>query len=282
MEDFILNHEPRLRLAAFAGLLALFAFVEALRPRRRRNHARWRRWPVNLGIVLIDSLVLRIAFPLLAVGVAAWAETRNLGLLALFDLPAWLAIALSLLVLDCAIYWQHRLFHEVPLFWRMHRMHHCDQDIDVTTALRFHPLEIVLSMLIKMAIVVALGAPPAAVVLFEVVLNGTAMFNHANARLPAGLDRLLRLVVVTPDMHRVHHSVRGEETDSNYGFNLPWWDRLFGSYRDQPADGHDGMTIGLSAYRDDAPTRLGWLLALPFLPLESRAAAGGGHGGGGK
>ena len=273
MEELVLNNEPLFRGVAAGGLLALFVLLEVLRPRRTRRFTRMRRWPVNLAIVVIDVLVLRVAVTLVAVGAAVgaaiWAQAEGIGLFVLIDLPYWVVVPASVLLLDCAIYWQHRLFHEIPLFWRMHRMHHCDPDFDVTTALRFHPLEILLSMAIKIVLVVALGAPALAVVLFEVLLNGAAMFNHANARLPAGLDRVLRLVLVTPDMHRVHHSVRPEETNSNYGFNLPWWDRLFGSYRAQPRDGHEGMTIGLTAYPDDKPTRLLWLLALPFLPLET-------------
>jgi sterol desaturase/sphingolipid hydroxylase (fatty acid hydroxylase superfamily) len=209
--------------------------------------------------------MVRLAFPVLAVGVAGLAEARNWGLWHGLDAPFELAFVASLLALDLVIYAQHVLFHKLPLLWRLHRMHHTDLDFDVTTALRFHPLEIVLSMLIKLAAVVLLGAQPVAVMLFEVILNATAMFNHGNVRLPERWDRALRWLVVTPDMHRVHHSVRPEETDRNFGFNLPWWDRLFGTYRDQPRDGHAGMTIGLEYFRDRRATTLTGLLLQPFL-----------------
>ena len=218
----LLAHEPALRLGAFLGAFAVMALAEALAPRRRRAFARLQRWPANLGIVVIDTLLLRLAFPTAAVGVAMLAAARGFGVLHWLHVPPAPAFVIALLVLDLAIYAQHVLFHAVPVLWRLHRMHHTDLDFDVTTALRFHPVEILLSMALKIGLVAALGPPPAAVLVFEIVLNAAAMFNHANARLPLRLDAALRWVLVTPDMHRVHHSTRIEETNSNYGFNLPW------------------------------------------------------------
>jgi len=264
MEQFFVANEGAIRLAAFAGLLTLFVAAEAIWPRRTRTLPRTRRWVTNGLMTLLNTLALRVLVPVLAVGAAAFAQGMDLGLLNALDLAPWLAVLLAVVLLDAAIYAQHVVFHYVPVLWRIHRVHHVDRDIDVTTALRFHPVEILLSMAVKIALVVALGAPPAAVILFEVVLNGMAMFNHANLRLPLGLDRALRWLVVTPDMHRVHHSVRMPETNSNFGFNLSLWDRLFGTYKEEPADGHTQMTIGLAEFQDDRPARLGFSLWLPF------------------
>ncbi len=269
----LLNHESAIRLGCFSLVLLLMMLWEWRQPRRTLNLPRGRRWPANLGIIVVDSVAVRLVFPVLAVGMAGLAADQGWGLFNQLNAPFWLAFIASLLLLDLAIYAQHVIFHRIPWLWRLHRMHHTDLDFDVTTALRFHPLEIVLSMLIKLAVVVALGAPAVAVMLFEVILNATAMFNHGNVRLPLSLDRRLRWVVVTPDMHRVHHSVWAEETDSNFGFNLPWWDRLFGTYRDQPRDGHTGMTIGLEYFRDRRATDLPQLLLQPFLNVEPEARA---------
>ncbi len=260
----LLQHESLIRLSCFFTVLLAMMFWEWRRPRRTLNLPRTRRWPANLGIIVVDSIVLRLIFPILAVGVAQLAEARDWGLFNRMEAPFWLAFIASLLLLDLIIYTQHVVFHKVPVLWRLHRMHHTDLDFDVTTALRFHPLEIVLSMLIKLAVVILLGAPAVAVMAFEVLLNATAMFNHGNVSLSPWLDRRLRWLLVTPDMHRVHHSVRVEETDSNFGFNLPWWDRLFGTYRDQPREGHTGMTLGLDYFRDGRATRLSGLLLQPF------------------
>lgn len=262
------------RLGLSLSLLLALIAAEMLWPRRERALQRSRRWPGNLGIGLVGAAAVRFCVPLAAVGVAVLAAEKGWGLFQVLHLPALLAIPLSLLVLDLAIYAQHRLFHAVPLLWRVHRMHHSDLDLDATSALRFHPIELILSMLIKMAAVLALGAPPVAVVLFEIILNATAEFNHANLALPRGLDRALRMVLVTPDMHRVHHSVRRAETDSNFGFNLPWWDRLFGTYRAEPAEGHERMTLGLDDFREARDSGLLRLLRQPFLRLRNRARAG--------
>ena len=256
--------EGTLRFAAFAGVFLLMALFEWAAPRRALAHDRPRRWFTNLSIVVIDIVVVRLVFPLAAVGFAIWAQSHGFGLFHAIDVPGWLAGIVSFLVLDLAIWAQHLAVHKIPVFWRIHRVHHADVDFDLTTALRFHPFEIVLSMVWKMAVVVALGAPPLSVFLFEVVLNGMAMFNHANAKLPVRVDRVLRTFLVTPDMHRVHHSTNIAETDSNYGFNLSIWDRIFRTYVAQPALGHDGMVIGLDDYQSEAPTRIGWSLLLPF------------------
>lgn len=264
MEQFLVSHEGTVRPFAFAGLLLAFVAAEALWPRRDRRQPRLRRWATNGAITLLNTVALRVAVPVLAVGAAGFAQRLDVGLLNLWDPAPWLAFVIALVVLDLVIYAQHVVFHHVPLLWRIHRVHHADRDIDASTALRFHPVEIILSMGIKIAVVMALGAPPAAVIAFEIILNGMAMFNHANLRLPGTLDGLLRLAVVTPDMHRVHHSVHMRETNSNFGFNLSLWDRLFGTYRAAPEDGHDRMTIGLAEYQDDRPSQLGFALWLPF------------------
>lgn len=271
MTETIIANEPMLRLAVFLVVLVAMAGWELAASRRRQDIPRILRWTNNLALVVVDSIILRLTFPILAVGLALMAEARGWGLFNVLDLPLWLAVLLSILLLDLAIYLQHVLFHAVPSLWRLHRMHHADLEFDVTTGLRFHPVEIVLSMVIKLAIVAALGAPAVAVLLFEVLLNATALFNHANIRLPAGLDRVLRWVVVTPDMHRVHHSVIPAETNSNFGFNLPWWDRLLGTYRAQPKAGHDGMTIGIEQFRTRRDL---WLDRMLVQPLRGPANGG--------
>lgn len=260
-----MDNETYLRLCFFLGVLILMVAWEGLFPRRVLHYPRPVRWGSNLGLVFINSLSARFLFPLFPVGMAILARERGWGLLNTLDLPCWLAVGIAVVLMDLAIYLQHVIFHALPILWRRQRMHHTDLDYDVTTGLRFHPLEIFLSLLIKLSVVALLGAPPAAVLIFEVSLNATAMFNHGNIRIHLLIDRVLRLFVVTPDMHRVHHSVIVQETNSNYGFNLPWWDRLFGTYRNQPALGHQSMTIGLEAFRDPKMLRLHWLLAIPFL-----------------
>jgi len=253
-----------IRIAAAASIFAVMALWEILAPRRPRSVGRRARWPGNLGILIVDALAVRLLIPVAAVGAALIAAGNGWGLFHAIGLRLSLAALLGFLVLDLAIYAQHVAFHKAPLLWRLHRMHHADPDFDVTTGVRFHPLEILLSMLIKIAVVFALGIPPVAVIAFEVVLNATSMFNHGNVAMPSWLDRALRAIVVTPDMHRVHHSVDPRETDSNFGFNLSWWDRLFGTYRAAPQGGHAGMTIGLPTFRDRAELRLDRLLTQPF------------------
>lgn len=271
MADVILAHETPIRLTVFLALLAAMALWELAAPRRRVEIPRLLRWSNNLALVAIDAVLVRLTFPLLAVGAALLAQDRGWGLLNTVPLPGWIAVILAFLALDLAIYLQHVLFHAVPALWRLHRMHHADLEFDASTGLRFHPLEVLLSMALKLAIVTALGAPPVAVLIFEVVLSAGSIFNHANIALPRPLDRVLRLVVVTPDMHRVHHSVHPAETNSNFGFNLPWWDRLLGTYRDQPKDGHDDMVIGLAGFRTRRDLWLDRMLLQPF-----RGGAAGG------
>lgn len=260
-----MENEATLRLIFFFGILAVVAAGEIAAPRRRLTTSKAVRWLGNLGIVAVDTLTVRLLFPIIGVHVALAAQEKNWGLLNALDLPEWLGIALGILALDLVVYLQHVMFHTVPLLWRLHMMHHADMDIDVTTGLRFHPIEIIISMLIKMSAIAALGPAVETVIVFEIILNGTAMFNHGNLRLPLGLDRRLRLLVVTPDMHRVHHSVTIRETNSNFGFNFPWWDRVFGTYRAQPAAGHEGMTIGLAQLRDPGKNNLYRMLILPFV-----------------
>jgi sterol desaturase/sphingolipid hydroxylase (fatty acid hydroxylase superfamily) len=262
--------EPAARFAASATVFAAMALLEMLSPKRELRARRPRRWLTNLSMVALGILVVRllgfVAAPLIAVGAAFLAEQNGWGLFNWLAWPRLLEIVVAIVVLDFAIWLQHLASHKIPMLWRLHQMHHADIDLDVTTALRFHPIEIGLSMLYKVLWVVALGAAPLAVFLFEVILNGCAVFNHANIDLPRGLDRVLRLVLVTPDMHRVHHSTTRREHDSNYGFNFPFWDRLFGTYTAEPERGHRGMTIGLESHQSDAPTGLAWSLLLPVRP----------------
>ncbi|MFN3547343.1 MAG: sterol desaturase family protein [Mesorhizobium sp.] len=265
--------EAAIRLTAFLSIFVAMAAFELLSPRLERDEMRGamktRRWFTNVMMVVLSSVVVRILFPAAAVGAALWAESQGHGLFRQVGIDPLLAGLLGFVILDLAVWLEHLASHKIPVLWRIHRMHHADMGFDLTTALRFHPLEIVLSMVWKAAIVVALGIPVIAVLVFEIVLNGMAMFNHANARLPLGLDRVLRLFVVTPDMHRVHHSSIPAETDSNYGFNFPFWDRVFGTYNDQPRLGHDGMEIGLREFRDGSSANLLWSLALPFRAMKA-------------
>jgi sterol desaturase/sphingolipid hydroxylase (fatty acid hydroxylase superfamily) len=265
----MLQHEPAIRLGVFLGVLLVLLALERLVPWRREHPLGMRRWPANLGLALIGALLVRAVVPAAAVGAALWAEARGLGLLPALGAPGWVAVPLSILLLDLLIYWQHRLTHAVPLLWRLHRVHHADPELDATSALRFHPVEILLSMALKMGAVVALGAPPVAVLAFEVLLNATALFNHAAIALPPRLERALRLVLVTPDMHRTHHSEVLAETDSCYGFCLPWWDRLFGSYRAAPAAG-ERVVIGIAGWRAAADQQLGRLLLQPLRVTPAR------------
>ncbi len=265
-DDWILDHEVLIRLSFFFGIFALVALWEVVSPRRELTVSKAVRWANNLGLVFLNSIVLRLLFPAAAVGVAATAAQQGWGLLNLYYLPFPVAVILAVVVMDFVIWLQHVMFHAIPVLWRIHRVHHADLDYDVTTGARFHTIEIILSMLIKFATIVLLGPAVVAVVIFEVMLNATAMFNHGNVKLPTGLDRVLRWFLVTPDMHRVHHSVEDDEANSNFGFSLSWWDRLFGTYRDQPRKGHEGMSIGIRGYRDARQVdRLPGMLALPFV-----------------
>jgi sterol desaturase/sphingolipid hydroxylase (fatty acid hydroxylase superfamily) len=264
-EQFVLAHEPVIRLGFFLGVFALVGIWEVLAPRRALTVSKSLRWASNLGLVVLNTVLVRLLFPVAAVGVAAFCAANGWGVLNHFHVPFWLAVPLAVMAMDFVIWLQHVMVHAVPALWRLHRVHHADLDYDLTTGSRFHPVEIVLSMLIKFATITVLGPPVVAVVIFEVLLNAAAMFNHGNIRLPAGLDRVLRWVIVTPDMHRVHHSVEDDETNSNFGFNLPWWDRLFGTYREQPRAGQVGMTIGIHGHTDPREVaRLDGMLLMPF------------------
>lgn len=261
-----MQNEATMRLTVFLGLFILFAGLETLLPRKQRTDKLPVRWFTNWILVVTGALTVNLmakVLPFIAVGAAIDASNKGWGLFNIVDLPVWLEILLAIAILDFAIWFQHLITHKIPLLWRFHRVHHADRDIDVTTALRFHPVEIGFSMLLKIGLVYILGPSALAVILFEIILNGTAMFNHANIRLPLGLDAVIRRILVTPDMHRVHHSIHRDEHDSNYGFSLSIWDRLFGTYIPQPREGHDGMTIGLE-WQNDKPCNIIWALALPF------------------
>jgi sterol desaturase/sphingolipid hydroxylase (fatty acid hydroxylase superfamily) len=279
--EFIAAYEGALRIAAFAAVFGFMALWEWIAPARQGLFPKLRRWSNNLGLLALDVVVVRLLFPAAAIGVALLAEANGAGLLRVWDLPAWLAVLAGVVLLDLSIYLQHLLFHAVPVLWRVHRVHHADPDFDITTGLRFHPIEIVMSMLINGAAIFAFGPPVIAVLIFEVLLNALAVFNHANVHLPARLERIVRLFIVTQDMHRVHHSKIVRETNSNYGFNLSVWDRIFGTYRDQPALGHARMRIGVSGLEDARlSVRLGGMLSLPFMraPKEQKQNGEGREG----
>ena len=264
MVEAILANELGVRLGFFLAVFSIMALWELPMPRRKCEVSRWGRWPSNLGIVAFDAVLVRVFIPTSAVTMALIAEEGGWGLLNQLMLPGWAAVLLSVVVLDLVIYLQHVMFHAVPMLWRLHRVHHADLGFDATTGVRFHPIEILLSMGIKLAAVAVLGVPGIAVLIFEVLLNATSMFNHGNVRLPSNLDRVVRWIVVTPDMHRVHHSIIPREANSNFGFNLPWWDRLLGTYRAHPVDGHEGMVIGIDQFRTRRDLWLDWMLFQPF------------------
>lgn len=264
MLDYLYYHEALIRLSSFVLVFAVFAVWEVLKPRRTWLYSKGVRWLNNLGIVLLNTFVIRLVVPFTAVATATIAQQQDLGLFNSVQMPAWLSIIMTVLIMDAALYFQHLAFHHVPFLWRLHRMHHADLDFDVTTGIRFHPFEILLSLIIKIAVVLMLGAPVAAVVIFEVLLSATSLFNHANIHIPARVDKVLRRFLVTPDMHRVHHSIVMRETNSNFGFNLPWWDYLFKTYRAQPGAGHVDMTIGIEHFRTPRDLWLDLLLVQPF------------------
>jgi len=268
INEYVMANEKVIRMGFFFGILVVMALWELLAPRRALTVSKTVRWVNNLGLVFFNSFLLRLIFPAAAVGMAAFASSQGWGIFNYYETPFWLAALVSVIAMDFIIYLQHVMVHAVPALWRLHRMHHADLDFDVTTGARFHPIEIILSMLIKFATIVVLGPPVVAVVIFEVLLNATAMFNHGNVRLPLRLDKVLRWIVVTPDMHRVHHSVEDDEANSNFGFNLPWWDRLFGTYRDQPRAGHEGMKIGIRKYRE--PKEVSWFPGMLLLPFKGK------------
>ena len=265
-EEFLLANEKVIRMSFFFGMLVLIGLWELAAPKRALTISKSVRWINNLGLVFFNSFILRVLFPAAAVGVAAFATEQGWGLFNYYnDVPFWLAVVASVIIMDFVIYIQHVMVHAIPVLWRLHRLHHADLDYDVTTGARFHTIEIILSMLIKFATILLLGPSVVAVIIFEIMLNATAMFNHGNISLPKTVDKYLRLLLVTPDMHRVHHSIEDDEANSNFGFSLPWWDRLFGTYRDQPRAGHVGMTIGINKYRD--PKQVSWLPGMLMLPF---------------
>jgi len=266
LSNSIVEHEAQIRLAVFSGIFILLAFLEILAPRRTLTFAKSWRWFSNLGISVLNSVVLRLLLPAAGVGAAALADQQGLGVFNLVVWPLWISVPVFLLVFDVTIYWQHRIFHRIPWLWRLHRMHHTDPDYDLTTGNRFHPLEILLSGMIKVVLIVLMGPPVLAVILAEIILNASAMFNHSNLRLPLAMDRVLRQIIVTPDMHRVHHSIYPEEFNRNFGFNLSLWDRLFRSYCDQPRDGHEEMSIGIRGFQNDDATKMARMLAQPLKP----------------
>jgi sterol desaturase/sphingolipid hydroxylase (fatty acid hydroxylase superfamily) len=262
--DFILGNEPLVRLSFFIGVFLVMAFGEVVFPRRSLNVSKTRRWTANLTITFTNGFLVRFIFGAGATGFAIIVQDRGWGVLNIIETPLWLQVAISLIVLDFIIYMQHLIFHHVPLLWRLHKVHHTDLDYDVTTGARFHPFEIMLSMGIKMGAIFFLGAPPISVILFEIALNASAMFNHGNVSLPERADKLIRLVIVTPDMHRVHHSVVIREFNSNFGFSVSWWDRIFGTYKASPEKGHLDMNIGRASHREQNRLNYFYLLAIPF------------------
>jgi sterol desaturase/sphingolipid hydroxylase (fatty acid hydroxylase superfamily) len=268
LEEFIMTNEKPIRMGFFFGVLAIMALWEIAAPRRQLTASKTVRWVNNLGLVFFNSFILRVLFPAAAVGIAVTAKQQGLGLFNVYELPLYATIIASVVIMDFVIYVQHVMVHAIPVLWRLHRVHHADPDYDVTTGARFHTIEIILSMLIKFSTILLLGPPVVAVVLFEIILNVTAMFNHGNVGLPLALDRVLRWVVVTPDMHRVHHSIEDDEANSNFGFSLPWWDRLFGTYRNQPRGGHQGMTIGIHKYHDAKD--VSWITGMLTLPFRGK------------
>ncbi|MFB3141337.1 MAG: sterol desaturase family protein [Acidobacteriota bacterium] len=275
MTEWIISNEPVIRLGSFAGIFGLMAIWEILASRRELTTGKGRRWLGNLSLVFLDTLVVRLLFPTAALGMAAMVKDLGWGVLNVVSVPYWSAVLISIVVLDLAIYFQHVMFHALPALWRLHMVHHADLDLDVTSGSRFHPIEIVLSMFIKLGVISVLGPPLLGVLIFEVVLNALAMFNHANARIPLPLDRVLRWIIVTPDMHRVHHSVEKPEHNTNFGFNLSCWDRVLGTYKDQPAKGHEGMIIGLKSFRERSWQSLPRLLSMPFFkPAETSLRSG--------
>ncbi len=266
INTFLIEHEIQIRLSFFFGVFIVMALWELLSPRRKLIIPKIMRWSNNLALVFLNSLILRVLFPAAAVGMAVFAKEEGWGIYNYYDIPFVITVISSVIILDAVIYLQHVMVHAVPVLWRLHRVHHADPDFDVTTGARFHPLEIILSMLIKFAVIVVLGPPVIAVIIFEILLNATAMFNHSNIRFNATVDKLLRFIIVTPDMHRVHHSIETDETNSNFGFNLPWWDRLFGTYKAQPRAGHENMLIGIKGYNQIRQvTWLSGILTLPFV-----------------
>ena len=268
IDQFVMAYEKEIRMGFFFGMLAIMAVWEIVAPKRALTVSKAVRWINNLGLVFFNSFIIRLVFPVAAIGVASIANENGWGLLNAIEIPVWLAAVVAIIIMDLVIYIQHVMVHAIPVLWRLHRVHHADPDYDVTTGARFHTLEIILSMGIKFCTIVLLGPPVFAVIIFEVMLNATAMFNHGNVGLPKKLDKFLRWFIVTPDMHRVHHSIEDDETNSNFGFSLTWWDRLFGTYRDQPRGGHTAMKIGIRSY--SSAKDVSWISGILTLPFKGK------------
>ena len=268
--EVVTANEKIIRSSIFFGVLAVMAVWELIAPCRSLSVSKTVRWLNNISLVFINTFLVRLLFPTAAIGVAAFASNNGWGILNYYELPILLSIIISVVAMDFVIYLQHVLVHSIPALWRFHRLHHADLDYDVTTGSRFHPVEIILSMLIKFATIIVLGPPVIAVIIFEIILNATSMFNHSNVQLPFGMDKFVRLFLVTPDMHRVHHSIEDDEANSNFGFSLPWWDRLFGTYREQPRQGHTGMTIGIRQFRE--VKQVAWLPGMMMLPFKGKVS----------
>lgn len=269
--EFITENENTIRLSFFLSTLLIMGLWEIIAPKRALTVSKAIRWSNNLGLVFFNSFMMRLILPVTAVGLATFTANQGWGILNYYTIPLTLSVIISVIAMDFIIYLQHVLVHAVPVLWRLHRVHHADLDYDVTTGARFHTLEIFLSMLIKFATIAVLGPPVVAVIIFEVILNAMAMFNHANIGLPKTLDKALRWFVVTPDMHRIHHSIEEDETNSNFGFSISWWDRLFGTYKDQPRYGHIKMKIGIQNFTDVKQTNwITGMLAIPFVGNNSR------------
>jgi len=267
-DEFLLANEKEVRMSFFFGMLVLIGLWEVVAPRRALTISKAVRWTNNLGLVFLNSFIVRVIFPAAAVGVAQLASEKGWGLFNYYDVPYWYGVIAAVIIMDFVIYIQHVMVHAIPMLWRLHRVHHADPDYDVTTGSRFHPIEILLSMLIKFATILLLGPAVIAVIIFEIMLNATAMFNHGNIGLPKVVDKVMRWFLVTPDMHRVHHSVEDDETNSNFGFSLTWWDRIFGTYREQPRGGQIGMKIGIHKFND--PKQVSWLPGLLTLPFKGK------------
>ncbi|WP_283789196.1 sterol desaturase family protein [Bermanella sp. WJH001] len=271
LSQWLIDHEPMVRSVCFFSILIIMMLWEALSPKRPRKYTRLLRWSQNIALVFLNSFIIRLVLPLATISVALYAQQHNFGLFNKFEFHPVFAFILTIILFDMAIYWQHRIFHMVPWLWSLHKVHHVDQDIDVTTGSRFHTIEILISLLIKFSLVLVLGPPVVAIMVFEIILNATAMFNHANVALPSKLDRLLRVLLVTPDMHRVHHSTILDESNRNFGFNLSCWDRIFNSYQAQPSKGHLGMDIGVKDYTDPRTTQ--YLPAMLWLPFAKKPSS---------
>ena len=264
MNGIDFTSEPVIRLSVFILLLAFLALLENISPRRKPRYSKGSRWISNFGISTLNSTTVALILPIVGAGAALLADERNWGLFNRLDTPALFSIPLYIIAFDLTIYVQHRLFHKFKPLWRLHRIHHTDLDYDVSTGVRFHPLSIFISAGIKLGLILALGPPAIAVIVSEIVLNATSMFNHSNIKLPHRLDAALRYLIVTPDMHRIHHSVIAQEHNRNFGFNFPWWDKIFNTYKDQPSKGQDAIDIGISGYEEDVSIGILPLLIQPF------------------